>query len=351
MKEWYLIKPPSLSSGLENDSLDDYKSDAFAEIAATDAGRNVTLCNHDLSKKLETRVIMQNVTADANASSTKRQVLASVGLLSDYHYVKESNGAMWLLSGYPDNNGIYDKSSAELCEYRMYWQREDGAIISRYAWVQNASAYNNGEEGGNPITLQSNQFMVYVPYDDDTALLDNGGRINFCKNPNLCRPYKLTRPDDISYNWGKKGLLNIIFTQDQYDRDKDIQVELKNGEKVWICDYRKIENGNYGESLPVEPFNPEWNIVHKGNPSIVAGGNTKTFSACAIDDQSSILPVQWSVVTLPENEAFVSYSVQADGSMKVKAVYDKSIIGTKFYLSAKYQDSEQGKYITIGGGI
>ena len=345
MKDWYLIKRPSLSSGMEDTSLEDYREDAFAEIAWTEIGRDVVLYNHDLSEKLETRVIIQNITSDASASTTKRRIIAPVGTLENYHYVKESNGTFWILSGYPDNNGIYDKSPAELCEYRIYWQRENGDIISRYAWVLNASAYNNGEEGGDPITLQSNQFMVYVPYDEDTAKLDNGERINFSKNPEVCRPYKLTRPDDISYNWGKKGLLNIIFTQDQFNKEQDKCIELKNHEKIWICDYVKQNCDN------CEGSSPEWIIRHKGNATIIAGGNAKTFSAHLCDEASTLLPVDWVVTTLPENESYISYSVQPDGSIKVRAGYSQSIIGTKISLKAVYKNISHELYITIGGGI
>lgn len=151
-------------------------------------------------------------------------------------YIEWAN-QIWLVYSADPDDDIYIDGELRQCQYKLYWQKDNGAIISRYAWVQNASAYNNGEQGNSNIILQSNQFMVYMPYDEDTALLDNGVRINMSKGVLKCKPYKLTRPDDISYGYGEKGLINIIFTQTQYDATKDKHITLPDGNQVWICDY------------------------------------------------------------------------------------------------------------------
>lgn len=150
-------------------------------------------------------------------------------------YIEWAN-SIWLVYEADNDDEIYIDGTLRQCQYKLYWQKTDGSIVSRYAWVQNASAYNNGESGNNTITLQSNQFMVYMPYDDDTEELDNGLRIHMSRSNLKCKPYTLTRPDDLTYGYGKKGILNIIFTQTQYNDQTDKLVTLEDGSQVWICD-------------------------------------------------------------------------------------------------------------------
>ena len=145
--------------------------------------------------------------------------------------------SMWLVLNADSDDEIYIDGNLRQCQHRIYWQKADGTIVSRYAYTENASAYNNGETGNNTITLQSNQFMVYLPYDEETAELDNGKRVHMSRSNAKCKPYELTRPDDITYGFGEKGVLNIIFTQTQYNPDEDKLVTLEDGTQAWICDY------------------------------------------------------------------------------------------------------------------
>lgn len=151
-------------------------------------------------------------------------------------YIEWSNYT-WLVYTADCDDEIYIDGELRQCQYKIYWQDSYSNILSRYAWIQNASAYNNGEQGNSTLTLQSNQFMVYIPYDKDTEMLDNGTRIHISKSNRNCRPYKLTRPDDITYKYGEKGVLNIIFTQCQYNQETDKLITLEDNSQVWICDY------------------------------------------------------------------------------------------------------------------
>lgn len=156
-------------------------------------------------------------------------------VIGDYFFDGADN-TYWICTESFNVDSIHYKGKLTQCNYNLYWQNSDGKIISRYAWVQNASAYNNGESGNNTITLQSNQYMVYLPYDEDTRLLDKH-RIHMSRDIRKCKPYELTRPDDIAFGYGDKGLINLIFTQVQYNQDEDILITLDDGTEVWICDY------------------------------------------------------------------------------------------------------------------
>ena len=159
--------------------------------------------------------------------------------------------SMWLVLNADSDDEVYTDGNLRQCQHCIYWQKSDGTIVSRYAYTENASAYNNGEAGNHTITLQSNQFMVYLPYDEETAELDNGKRVHMSRSNAKCKPYELTRPDDITYGFGEKGVLNIIFTQTQYNQENDKLITLEDGTQAWICDY--IDS----PTPPSEPTTPD----------------------------------------------------------------------------------------------
>ena len=168
-------------------------------------------------------------------------------------YVEWAN-SMWLVLNADSDDEVYIDGNLRQCQHRIYWQKADGTIVSRYAYTENASSYSNGETGNNTITLQSNQFMVYLPYDEETAELDNGKRIHMSRSNAKCKPYELTRPDDVTYGFGEKGVLNIIFTQTQYNQENDKLITLEDGTQAWICDY--IDSSST-PSTPSEPTTPD----------------------------------------------------------------------------------------------
>ena len=254
-------------------------------------------------------------------------------------YVEWSNN-IWLVYEADCDDEIYTDGNLRQCQYELFWQKADGTIVSRYACVQNASAYNNGETGNNTITLQSNQFMVYMPYDEDTCLLDNGLRIHMSRDNIVCKPYTLTRPDDITFGYGEKGVLNIVFTQTQYNAGEDKLVKLDNGRSVWICNHSS-------PTTPPDPDPIDPNIPNEtANLSAIISGNTSlkigfertyivTFTDVdgnAIDD----IDFKWNVASDFDDKIIRSVSGK---TIKLK-VNDDSLIDESFLLS-----------MTIGGNL
>ncbi|MSS09496.1 hypothetical protein FYJ38_12690 [Clostridium sp. WB02_MRS01] len=333
MKEWYLTTPiPNITSGYESDSISEYAQNNFTDVLETTFSDIVILYSGDLSESSVEKCIVQGNVSNSQTKSIERAVLFPIGTSTTGNYIFYDN-AYWLLIGYPGNNKSYEKVIAVLCNYRLFWQNSDGKIVSRYAWVQNASAYNNGESGNNTITLQSNQFMVYVPYDDDTLLLDNGIRMHMSRSNRKCKPYKLTRPDDIAYGYGEKGVLNLVFTQDEYNPEKDKLIELDDESSVWICNY-------FSPTTTPVPTPPDetanLSAVISGNTSLKIGFErtyTVTFSDAdgnAVDD----VEFEWNVVSDFDDKIFRFVNGK---TIKLK-VDDDSLIDESFLLS-----------VTIGG--
>lgn len=239
-------------------------------------------------------------------------------------YVEWAN-SIWLVLNVDCDDEVYTDGNLRQCQHRIFWQRADGTVVSRYAYTENASAYNNGEKGNNTITLQSNQFMVYLPYDEETSELDNGKRVHMSRSNQKCKPYDLTRPDDITYGFGEKGILNIIFTQTQYNQDTDKLVTLENGTQVWICDY-------IPPSTPLPPSDETTilSAVISGNKNLKIGFS-RTYTATLTDLDGNA--IEW-------DDSLYGWNVVSDFAVeqnvtenKIKLfVDDESLIGSSFLL-------------------
>lgn len=235
--------------------------------------------------------------------------------------------SMWLVLNADCDDEVYTDGNLRQCQHRIYWQKADGTIVSRFAYTENASAYNNGETGNNTITLESNQFMVYIPYDKETAELDNGKRIHMSRSNAKCKPYELTRPDDVTYGFGEKGVLNIIFTQTQYNQDKDKLITLEDGTQVWICDYIP--------TTPLPPSSPsdETTILSgiiSGNTSLKIGFS-RTYTATLSDVDGN--EVDWDVSLYSWNVVSDFDVEQNIDENKIKLfIDDDSLIGESFLL-------------------
>lgn len=225
MKEWYLLTSqtrPNSIGGYENEAFEDFKDDAFLEAIQTSIGETVILYNHDLSQKREIRCIIQANMADTLLKSLERIILAPIGTLKAGMYIFYEN-VYWLITGYPGNNGIYEKATLVLCQYKLKWQLDDGRIIERYANFTSASKYDIGENGNQTITLSSNNFTILVPEDDLSATLD-GKRVFIDRDTiNPKKVFKITRSDDVLYLYGSNhgGILSFISDKDELNMEVD----------------------------------------------------------------------------------------------------------------------------------
>lgn len=201
------------------------------------------------------------------------------------------NNSVWIVYETDTDDEIYIDGTLRICNYKLHWQNESGKIISRYAHVLNASSYNNGESENKTLTLQSNQFMVYLPYDDETMSLDDNKRIHMSRNVLRCKPYEITRIDDISYDFTDKGLINLIFTQTQTNPSNDKLIDDGTGNKVWICDYKE-------PATPPSPTDPDddpnkspilCNINFGGDPILKIGSGYKKFDGSFSDSDGNTI--------------------------------------------------------------
>ena len=218
-------------------------------------------------------------------------------------YVEWSNRT-WLVYEADADDEFYIDGKMYECNYVLYWQNNKGEVIRKPCFVQNASSYNNGEEDGKVITLASNQFMVWMPLDDDTIVLRNGKRMfidNYKDTPSC---YKLTRPDTVSMKFGEKGCTYYIFTQTETNTESDKLVTLEDGTEVWLADYVEIDNTDTPSAPTTPPENPDemtdLSATISGNKNLKVGFS-RTYTATIVDVDGNTVEwddtYSWNVVS------------------------------------------------------
>lgn len=338
MKEWYLIgnkTKPNVLGGYENQSFLDYKEDAFAEALETDVATTVLLCNSDLSIQNEIRCILEGNVADTQLQSMQRKGLFTRGNVKDGMYVF-FEGGYWLIIGFPGTNGIYEKATMSLCQFKLRWQNSDGQIIERWAYTEDFTKYSNGLTGNNTLTIGDNQYGLTLPIDSETKKLKRDMRfpIDFddCEQPDV---YKLTnRKVKLNDNnsSGHGGTMIVTMSFDAFNPNDDKKVTMENGQEVWICNYN-----NSHTPLPLTPQPPDettdLRCVISGNKNL-KNGYTRTYTALLFDKNDTA--INW-------DDTLYYWNVQSDfpvqqiidgNKIKVK-INDENLIGSSFTLQVR----------------
>lgn len=249
-QEWYLLKSPySQLSGYENEILDDFAEEGFAEALDSSMAVDVELCNYDLSVCTSMRAIIQNRVQDTKLKTLQRHLFVPIGTCKAGMYIKYKN-RYWLIIGLVDDNGMYEKAVMILCNYYLTWLNNKGEVIQRWVNITSSSQYNNGEWYNKNYTLRSDQLLILAPDDDECTLLETDKRFVIDKRCKIyekdfnkdvlietSKPliiYALSRIDNILYDYSDSGHSEFMVTQDE-KRDSDGYYVI-DGKGYWLCD-------------------------------------------------------------------------------------------------------------------
>lgn len=229
------------------------------------------------------------------------------------------NNINWLVTEIDLDNEVYTKGTISLCNWLFKWQDSSGQILTRHSVILNASQYNSGIDGNKTITLGSNQFMVYLPLDEDTLKLTYDKRVFIDNNYQI--PYKITRPDNVSTSYNGNGLICLIMSQDVLsDEDRP---------DLGLCNYFVPTVIN--------------DIIYVGNPEINIGGY-KTFTIDTTD------VVVWNITSSPIQSNKITTTI-TENKIKINISNDTSLVGTSFKLTATINSINKELLIKIVGGI
>lgn len=265
MQEWYLIKPPNGQlSGFESEALEDFGAEGFVELLGSGIAESVELCNYDRSECIETSAIVLGKIQDTKLKTVNRQILFPIGSCHAGMYVKY-DGRYWLITGLVDNNGVYEKAVAQLCNCLLTWMNDAGEVVQRWANASSAVQYNSGETSTKYYNFGSDQLMIQTPDDDECVMLNHGKRFvidkrckvyerNFIKDgieqdtSKEITVYQLTGTRSVIDDYQDSGVYTFMANQDE-QRNTDGYYTI-NGKGYWLCD--PILNDSAAESKRCE---------------------------------------------------------------------------------------------------
>lgn len=289
MKEWYLDnKSPNITSTYESDALSEYAESNFTDVLETTFSDTVSLYNSSLTESKKVKCVIQGNTANTQLKSLERTFLFPIGTVQAGMYVCFEN-SYWIIDGRPCNNKSYEKVTAKFCQYNLTWQLSNGNILERWIHLVSASKYDTGESGNNVIILSSNNYTMLIGYDEYALELE-GMRVFIDKKTTLpTKVFKLTRNDDVLYDYGKHGsVLSFICDKEEFNPIEDNQ-------KLRICNY-------HFPTAPSTPPTGETTILSatiNGNPEIKYGYN-RTYTVIFTDKNGNTVDnsdFTWNVVS------------------------------------------------------
>ena len=256
--EWYLMNTNhDMTGGFESDDFDNFAQDAFSEILESSITTKVEVCNYDLSERTPQKVVIQGKVQDTKLNSLSRSILAPIGTLKagQYIYYKDR---YWLIDGFVDDNGFYEKGIMKLCNYLLTWKNQKGKIVQRWANIVSASQYNNGETSNEFTFVRSDQLMVMTPQDDECLLMPHKQRFIIdkrckiyekeftpditCDTSHPLITYELTRMDNVLYDYQDSGHSEFMAYEDeQHENDGYYVID---GKGYWLCDEPTNESDN-----------------------------------------------------------------------------------------------------------
>ena len=334
-QEWYLMNTDhDTISGFEKEDFGYFAQDTFDELLSA-SGVEVEICNFDLTERKPELVVMQGNTQDTKLNSTQRRMLARIGTCVAGQYVYYKN-RYWLIIGFVDDNGMYEKAVLILCNYILTWRNDAGKIIQRWAHISSASQYNNGETSGRFMYVRSDQLMILTPDDDECLLLPHSKRFIIdmkCKiyeknfSPEVTvdtskplNTYRLTRMDNVLFNYQGNGHSEFMASQDeQHEKDGYYVID---GKGYWLCEEPEDDESIIsGLSCFIES---EEQVVYNGlEPSV--------FTARFYDSDGKLVDISptWDIVSDFLNSLEIEY---VDNSICI-SVDDKKLINKSFELS------------------
>ena len=355
-KEWYLMNTNhDTVSGFESDDFDSLAGDALEEALASSLGIDVEICNYDLTERIPVRVIVEGNVQDTKLNSIKRKIIAKIGTCKAGQYVFYKN-RYWLIVGFVDDNGLYEKGVMIVCNYLLAWENQRGEIVQRWISASSASQYNNGETTSGreaQMTYRSDQLMVLTPYDDECLLLPHNKRLVIdarCKvyersiqaNTTIdtsreLLTYKITRLDNVLFNYEDSGHYEFMAYQDEQHEEDGYYVVGDKG--YWLCG----KPANYGES---QTTNNEAKVstIYCEEPIVYCGMGASEFIALFFDENGNAVSAEptWEINCGYIDSLSVVY---VDNSICISAD-DGKLIGKSFELSLRSEGFESAS-ITV----
>ncbi len=82
------------------------------------------------------------------------------------------------MSALPDNNRIYEKAVLWKCKHSIrFISPLTGEIVEYPVYSTNSTQYGTGEAGKTQMAVGADQHLIYLPYNEETIMLDAQSRL------------------------------------------------------------------------------------------------------------------------------------------------------------------------------
>ena len=168
--------------------------------------------------------------------------------------------------------------------------------------------------------------MCYACLDDYTLGLHRDKRMFIDYDHKSPTPYKLTRPDSVSFSSGDNKVIAFVFTEDQLNKQTD-RIDLM------LCDYNIQQQA-------IEPIT----IVYNGQAQIRCGGKAKSFIVPSDEH------IEWELKLLNSQKNYIILKT-FENQCKIQCLSNNSLIGSSFKLVAKTETNSTELLIDVIGGV
>ena len=207
-----------------------------------------------------------------------------------------------------------------------------GEIVEYPVYSTNSTQYGTGEAGKTQMTVGEDQHLIYLPYNEETIMLDTQTRFLMDKNKVDPTAYRITRVDPISYAVGDEraedGLIQWAVLEDQFNAATD-------NAELMVADYYTSVPGGTEETSGASVH---ITLTDLDGDFKIAGGETKQIRVQVLDESGvPIDPLQYRLEY--DFAGAASIVDEMNGVITLRASDDPVFVGTQIEIKAIHDAS------------
>lgn len=340
-KEWYLMTRPLFNSGFESDEFLAYGIDGFNEVLESFIAKDVLVYEKAIYKEpKQIRAIIQNVTSDTVNNTSIRHILCNIGFLRCGQYIKVDD-AYWLVATLPDNNGIYEKAVLWKCKYTLrFLSPLTGEIVDYPIYNINSTQYGTGEAAKTNLSVEDANHLVYVPYNEETILLDDNFRFLMDRNRQNPTAYRITQVDPLSYAVGgenEDGLIQWTVISTRFNEATD-------SKELMVADYFKK---TIGDGQTEQGVSGNIVLMDMDGDQRIAVGEEKEIRVIFRSDTGTETPIVDYTAEIESADGIGEIRSQKDDEIILYIPSDRSLVGKTFTLHVSCETLAQEARLAI----
>lgn len=229
---------------------------------------------------IEEQVIIQDHSNPINQDKEDKQMLIPMESLAECgDYVIYRNETWLIISRINIVDDGYKTCQIYRCNWILKFQNEIGDILS-YPCIDSTTYSTIGTTESKIIDTGNALHLIKIPCDEDTLNIRLGKRFFVDKHKTKPIPYEVTNCNTTKYNYGNKGVIELMLKQDVSKKSPNDRVDLG------ICDYIDPKNPN---STSPSAINCKITSSRSNFNDKVKLGITYIFTSMFTDDNNNTL--------------------------------------------------------------